>query len=67
MTTARPDLTAAALTATLGLAAASWVVCAAGARDRRTRNPDRHRALVGSRPDATDVRRHRYCAPSKLL
>jgi predicted metal-binding membrane protein len=28
MTTARPDLTAAALTATLGLAAASWVVAA---------------------------------------
>jgi len=67
MTTARPDLTAAALTATLGLAAASWVVCAAGARDRRTRNPDRHRALVGSRAHATDVRRHRWRVHTKML
>ena len=31
---------------------------AAGARDRRARRPDRHRARVGSRPHAVDVRRH---------
>ena len=36
---------------------------AAGARNRRTRNPDRHRALVGSRAHATDVRRHRWREP----
>ena len=32
--------------------------CAAGASDRRTWNPDRHRAVVGSRTHATDVSRH---------
>ena len=37
--------------------------CAAGAGDRRTWNPDRHRALVGSRTHATDVRRHRWLSP----
>src|SRR6266540_2452354 len=39
--------------------------CAAGAGDRRTRNPDRPRALVGSRTHATDVRRHRSRGPSQ--
>jgi hypothetical protein len=38
--------------------------CAGGAGDRRTWDPDRHRALVGSRTHATDVRRHRWATPS---
>ena len=41
--------------------------CAAGASDRRTWNPDRRRALVGSRTHATDVRRHRWRGPRQAV
>ena len=41
--------------------------CAAGAGDRRTWNPDRHRALVGSRTHATDVRRQRWRGPRQAV
>ena len=41
--------------------------CAAGAGDRRTWNPDRHRALVGSRTHATDVKRHRWRGPRQAV
>ena len=37
--------------------------CAAGAGDRRARNPDHHRALVGARAHAADVTRHRWPEP----
>src|SRR6266702_3117621 len=52
MTSARTAATASALTATLGRRR-----CAAGAGDRRPRNPDRRRALVGSRTVVTTRRR----------
>src|SRR6202030_974891 len=34
---------------------------------RRTWNPDRHRALVGSRTRATAVRRHRWRGPRQTV
>jgi hypothetical protein len=41
--------------------------CAAGVGDRRAWHSDRHRALVGSRTHATDVRRHRWAGPRQAV